>query len=142
MALMRAPQPRNREHMPLTRSLRILVVLALAGCAEQDPPVSASATRVDLPTTAVATEERQAPPTVTLAARLRNEAWLTRFWEQLNASQQGRVARQLRMSIPPRIGDDGEAGPVWDALGLPERDALIFGPGLHELERAARRRQG
>jgi hypothetical protein len=128
--------------MDLTRLLKMVAAAALAGCAEQTAPMSDPVTAVALPTITVAVEERPAPPAITLADRLRDEAWLTRFWEQLNPSQQRRVVRQLRMSIPPRVKDEGEAGPVWDALGLPERDALIFGPGLHEFERAVRRRQG
>jgi hypothetical protein len=70
------------------------------------------------------------PPVIPLAERIRQEGWLVRFWEQLNPAQRRRVTLRLRQNIPPLAQDEAEAAPIWDALGLPQRDALIFGPGL------------
>jgi hypothetical protein len=67
---------------------------------------------------------------VTLAERIRQEGWLVRFWEQLNPAQRRRVTKQFRLNSPPLAQQETEAAPLWDALGLPEREALIFGPGL------------
>ena len=70
-----------------------------------------------------------APPP-SLATRVRREAWLTRFWEQLTPSQRRRVLSRMRRGEAPLARTEAEAAPAWDALGLPERNALVFGPGL------------
>ncbi|WP_372619317.1 hypothetical protein [Falsiroseomonas sp.] len=67
---------------------------------------------------------------MTLTERVRQEAWMTRFWEQLNASQRRRVLSRLRRGETPLATTEEAAAPVWDALGLPDRNALVFGPGL------------
>jgi hypothetical protein len=66
----------------------------------------------------------------TLAHRVRREAWVTRFWEQLTHAQRRRVLTRMRRGEPPLASTEAEAAPAWDGLGLPERDALVFGPGL------------
>ena len=77
--------------------------------------------------TFVATPDPPPRPS-TLADRVRREAWLTRFWEQLTPAQRRRVTARLRQSDPPLVSE-AAAPPVWDAMGLPERDALVFGAG-------------
>jgi hypothetical protein len=111
---------------------RLLMAVLVAACAETAVPPEEMVRAVTVPVVAAA-QEPPAPRQITLAERVRDEAWMTRFWEQLNAAQRRRVTSQLRMSIPPRAKTEEEAAPVWDALGLVERDALIFGPGLHRL---------
>ncbi len=59
---------------------------------------------------------------------------MTRFWEQLTPAQRRRVVTRLRRSEPTT---EEQAAPIWDGLGLPERNALLFGSGL---PREARRR--
>lgn len=73
------------------------------------------------------------PSPVGLPERVRREPWLTRFWEQLTPAQRNRVLARLRRAEPP-VTDAAAAAPVWDSLGLPERDALVFGAGLRRVE--------
>jgi hypothetical protein len=61
---------------------------------------------------------------------VRQEAWLTRFWEQLTPAQRRRVLARMRRGEEPLARTEAEAAPVWDGLGLPDRNALVFGPGL------------
>jgi hypothetical protein len=111
---------------------RLLVAAALAACAETAIPPEELVRAATVPVVPAVEETRPARP-ITLSERVRDEAWMTRFWEQLNPAQRRRVTSQLRMSIPPRAKSEEEAAPVWDMLGLVERDALIFGPGLHRV---------
>jgi hypothetical protein len=67
------------------------------------------------------------PPPPTLEQRVRREAWLTRFWEQLTPAQRRRVLARMRRGNPPQARTPEEAAPIWDGLGLPERDSLVFG---------------
>jgi len=101
------------------RTLCTLPLLAAAGCAmvQQAPPPE------------VAQAPRRAAP-VGLPERVRREAWMTRFWEQLTPTQRRRVLARLRRGDPPAARNDEEAALVWDPLGLPERNALLFGAGL------------
>jgi hypothetical protein len=101
------------------RTLYALPVLAAAGCAGLPPPT------LSPPRPAA----RRAGP-VTLTQRVRQEGWMTRFWEQLTPSQRRRVLARMRRGDPPVAVSEDEAAPAWDALGLPERDALVFGAGL------------
>jgi hypothetical protein len=55
---------------------------------------------------------------------------VTRFWEQLTPAQRRRVLARMRRGEPPLAQNEVEAAPTWDGLGLPERDALVFGAGL------------
>ncbi len=96
------------------RRLCALPVLALAGCAAVPPPPPPPAPRTPL----------------TLAQRVRQEVWVTRFWEQLTPAQRRRVMARMRRGEPPLARSEAEAAPAWDGLGLPERDALVFGAGL------------
>jgi len=101
----------------------LVVVTLLAGCAEPERPPP----DVVEPIPVVAHVPAPTRP-VTLAERIRQEAWITRFWEQLTPAQRRRVAARLRQAHPPTTFDDAEVAPVWDTLGLAARDALIFGP--------------
>ncbi|WP_372619318.1 hypothetical protein [Falsiroseomonas sp.] len=110
--------------------MSILIAAALlAGCAANIAPV-AQAPPIEATAVAQLPPEPAPPPGITLVERIRQEAWITRFWEQLNAAQRRRVTKQLRNNVPRLAADEAEAAPIWDALGLPERDALVFGPGL------------
>ncbi|WP_270934261.1 hypothetical protein [Falsiroseomonas oryzae] len=95
----------------------LLALTALAGCA------------APAPTPPAPPPPRRAQP-VTLPERVRQEAWLTRFWAELTPAQKRRVLGRLRRGEPPAARSEAEAAPVWDALGLPERNALVFGTGL------------
>ncbi len=55
---------------------------------------------------------------------------MTRFWEQLTPAQRRRVLARLRAGDPPHAQTEAEAAPIWEALGLPDRDARVFGGGL------------
>ena len=81
-------------------------------------------------------EPRPNPPTGTTAAarpadspreRLRQNRWLTQFWEELTPAQRRRVERRMRRTQPPIASDGESAGVTWDGLGLAERDRLVFG---------------
>lgn len=103
--------------------------LWLAGCAAPaPPPVQRRSAPSSVTTTASAATT--AAPARTLSERIRREGWMTRFWEQLTPAQRRRVLTRLRRGEPPMATTPDEAAPIWDALGLPERDALIFGSGL------------
>lgn len=102
------------------RTCLALALLGAAGCA-QPSRVAQRAAPHPLP-------RRTAP--VSLAQRVQQEAWMTRFWEQLTPAQKRRVLARLRAGDPPHARTEAEAAPVWDALGLPDRDALVFGGGL------------
>jgi hypothetical protein len=101
----------------------LLVALLLCACAEK--PASPLPAAEAAPAATFAAEPP--PPPATLNERLRQEAWMARFWEQLTPAQRRRVTARLRQADPPLVSD-AAAPPVWDAMGLPERDALIFGP--------------
>jgi len=105
----------------------LLATALLAGCAEVEVATEAPPAADPLP---VVIADPPAPRPVTLTERVRQDAWITRFWEQLTPGQRRRVVGQLRRSNPPAAGTEDEAAPVWDALGLPDRDALVFGAGL------------
>lgn len=53
---------------------------------------------------------------------------MARFWSQLTPSQRRRVQARLNSSGGQSVGT-AEAARTWDAMGLPERDTLIFGAG-------------
>ncbi len=93
------------------------MLLALAGCAAPPPA------RVAAPAPPAAAP---APPP-TLATRVRREAWLTRFWEELTPAQRRRVLARMRRGPTPLARTEAEAAPAWDGLGLPERNELVFG---------------
>lgn len=96
----------------------LLSLLMLVGACAARPPA-----------TPIAAPPVSAAP-ATLATRLRREGWLTRFWEQLTPVQRRRVLARLRRGPTPVAETAEEAAPIWDGLGLPERDALVFGRGL------------
>ncbi|WP_270934262.1 hypothetical protein [Falsiroseomonas oryzae] len=103
----------------------LLSAALLAGCAEGSAPPAPLPEPVQ-----ASVAEDPAPPSVTLAERIRDEGWIVRFWEQLTPAQRRRVTKQLRNNVPRLASEEAEAAPIWDALGLPERDALIFGSGI------------
>jgi hypothetical protein len=102
------------------RTCLALALLGLAGCNLPPPVLSRGAP---------APPPRRATP-VSLSQRVQQEGWMTRFWEQLTPAQKRRVLARLRAGDPPHATSEAEAAPVWDALGLPDRDALVFGGGL------------
>jgi hypothetical protein len=67
---------------------------------------------------------RRAAP-VTLQDRLRQEPWIARFWSELTHAQRRRVLAMLTRREPATTEDT--AAPAWDAMGLPAREALLFG---------------
>jgi hypothetical protein len=110
---------------------RVVVLLLLAA-------VLASGACRPRPPAVVAMEPRPNPPTGTMAAarpadspreRLRQNRWLTQFWEELTPAQRRRVERRMRRTQPPIASDGESAGVAWDGLGLAERDRLVFGGG-------------
>jgi len=97
----------------LRRALCLLPLLAAAACATPAPAPAPA-------------PPRRTPP-ASLSERVRQEPWITRFWAQLSRAQRRRVlARLARRDPPVRTAED--AAPLWDALGLPERDTLLYGP--------------
>jgi hypothetical protein len=96
------------------RSLALSTLAILAACAQPQPVVQPQA-------------PSPPPPPATLEQRVRREGWLTRFWEQLTPAQRRRVLARMRRGNPPQARTQEEAAPIWDGLGLPERDALVFG---------------
>lgn len=106
----------------------ILLAAALtSACAPAPPPPAPEASPVVLTATpALAALDPPPPGPPTLADRIRQEGWLVRFWEQLTPAQRRRITTRLRQHSPPLARDETEAAPVWDGLGLPERDALVF----------------
>jgi hypothetical protein len=102
------------------RTAMLVGTAMLAACVEPPRPVR-------LPAPAFATTPDPPPRPPTLSERIRSEAWLTRFWEELTPAQRRRVTARLRRADPPLVSD-AAAAPVWDAMGLPDRDALVFGP--------------
>ncbi|MGG5807761.1 hypothetical protein [Falsiroseomonas sp. CW058] len=67
-----------------------------------------------------AAEHPQPPPdpAARRAALLRQNPWVTRFWSELTAAQQQRIARRLAAEDAPAR---------WDRLGLGDRVTLLFG---------------
>jgi hypothetical protein len=102
----------------------VLVAAALlAGCAA---PVAVPEARPE-PVVTFAAAAPVPPAAPTLAERIRQEGWLVRFWEQLTPAQRRRVTTRMRQGSPPLARTEEEAAPAWDGLGLPQRDALVFG---------------
>jgi hypothetical protein len=103
------------------RVLPLLLVLAVAagGCQREKSPL------------VVAMEPRPNPPVSkppdNPRERLRQNRWLAQFWEELTPSQRRRVEARMRRSQPPIASNQEGAGLAWDALGLAERDRLVFG---------------
>jgi hypothetical protein len=99
------------------RTLCALPWLA-AGCvatpAPPAPPVRAAPAR--------------RPAEAGLPQRVRRDPWMTRFWEELTPAQRRRVLARLRNGDPAVTGE-ADAAKAWDVLGLPQRNALLFGDG-------------
>lgn len=101
----------------IRRNCCALALLAVAACAQSFTPPP--------PPAPPAPPRRAGAPS--LAQRVRQERWITRFWEQLTRAQKSRVLARLQEGDPPRATTEADAAPLWDALGLPEREALVFG---------------
>ena len=106
-----------RVVVPLFLSL----VLAFGACARRPPRVVAMEPRPNPPVAA-------APkPADTPRERLRQNRWHAQFWEELTPAQRRRVEQRMRRTQPPIASNRESAGLAWDALGLAERDRLVFG---------------
>jgi hypothetical protein len=92
------------------RSFCALPLLAAACTAPRGPPPAPPAAR---------------PVPADLPARLRQAPWMARFWAELTPAQRRRVQARLRRA-DPGLATEEQAPRAWDALGLPERDALLF----------------
>jgi len=115
----------------IRRTLCLLLLLA-PGCAMEPPPRPSRAPAVS--------HEPPSPRSVrptNLPERLQQEAWMTRFWSQLTSTQRRRVQARLT-SAGERPVNATDAARSWDAMGLPERDALIFGAGTARPDPPAR----
>ena len=121
--------------MPRVLPLLLVPVLALAACQRPRPG------------TVVAMEPRPNPPVGAPAKpapdnpreRLRQNRWLAQFWEELTPAQRRRVEARMRRAQPPIASNRDSARLAWDALGLAERDRLVFGapPRAHPAADAA-----
>ncbi len=98
------------------RALLLILALPAAGCASLGAPVPAPVTPA-----------RRTEP-ASLKARVRQEGWMARFWEELTPNQRNRVLARMRQQGGPTLARD-DAAARWDAMGLPERDALLGGTG-------------
>ena len=121
--------------MPGAFPLFLVSILAIGACQRQRPGL------------VVAMEPRPNPPVGVAAAkppddprqRLRQNRWLAQFWEELTPAQRRRVEARMRRAQPPIASNRDSARLAWDALGLAERDRLVFGapPRAHPAADAA-----
>ena len=101
---------------------RILLAAAFGACNRQRPgPVVAMEPRPNPPVGAAA------KPADNPRDRLRQNRWLAQFWEELTPAQRRGVEARMRRAQPPLASDQDGARLAWDALGLAERDRLVFG---------------
>ncbi|MGG5818712.1 hypothetical protein [Falsiroseomonas sp. HW251] len=92
--------------------------LLVAGCAAPNLALPALDTPAPPP-------PRRASP-VSLGDRLRQEPWMARFWSELSPAQRRRVLGLLKRREPSATEET--AAPAWDAMGLPARETLLYGP--------------
>jgi len=111
-----------RLAVPRAFPLVLSLGLAVGACQRPRPGV------------VVAMEPRPNPPVGAAAKppddprqRLRQNRWLAQFWEELTPAQRRRVEARMRRAQPPLASNQESAGLTWDALGLAERDRLVFG---------------
>jgi hypothetical protein len=98
---------------------------APAQVKDPDPVPDTLVTAEPLPEPAAATPAPRRDPALRIAALLRDNPWLTRFWGELDGNQQGRVRRALA-----RRGMGGpDPAARWDPMGLDDRTRLVFGDG-------------
>ena len=107
--------------MPRVLPLLLALALASGACRPRPAPVVAMEPRPNPPVTA-ATKLPDNP-----RERLRQNRWLAQFWEELTPAQRRRVEARMRRAQPPFASNRESAGLAWDALGLAERDRLVFG---------------
>jgi hypothetical protein len=108
---------------PRSLPLFLALVLAFGACQRQKPaPVVAMEPRPNPPL-------QQPKPPDNPRDRLRQNRWLAQFWEELTPAQRKRVETRMRRAQPPVASNQESAGHAWDALGLAERDRLVFGGG-------------
>ncbi len=101
----------------------LVLVIALGACQPPRPgPVVAMEPRPNPPVGAAA------KPPDNPRDRLRQNRWLAQFWEELTPAQRRRVEARMRRAQPPLASNQDSARLTWDALGLAERDRLVFGP--------------
>lgn len=106
---------------PRSLPLFLALVLAFGACQRQKPaPVVAMEPRPNPPLHKPPDNPRD---------RLRQNRWLAQFWEELTPAQRKRVETRMRRTQPPVASNQESAGHAWDALGLAERDRLVFGGG-------------
>ena len=104
--------------VPRSLPLFLALVVAIGACQKKPAPV-------------VAMEPRPNPPLYkppdNPRDRLRQNRWLAQFWEELTPAQRRRVETRMRRTQPSVASNKESAGHAWDALGLAERDRLVFG---------------
>ncbi len=109
--------------MPRVFPMFLAAVLTLGACQRPRPaPVVAMEPRPNPPVGA------PAKPPDDPRLRLRQNRWLAHFWEELTPAQRRRVEARMRRAQPPLASNQDSARLTWDALGLAERDRLVFGP--------------
>ena len=109
--------------MPRVVPLLLVLAIALGACQRPRPgPVVAMEPRPNPPVGAAAKPAPDNP-----RERLRQNRWLAQFWEELTPAQRRRVEARMRRAQPPLASDQDGARLAWDALGLAERDRLVFG---------------
>src|SRR3712207_4996002 len=113
-----------RLAVPRVVSLSLLVLVVASGACQKRaaPVVVAMEPRPNPPVGASAPKPPEDP-----RERLRRNRWLAQFWEELTPAQRRRVEARMRRAQPPLASNRESAGLAWDALGLPERDRLVFG---------------
>jgi hypothetical protein len=86
-----------------------------------DPPETVS--RAEPVAAEPGTRATTPDPAARRSALLRQYPWLSRFWGELDTTQQGRVSRAMRRAGSPAPGDAER----WDTMGLADRVRLVFG---------------
>ncbi len=102
------------------RVLLGFALITVAGCTPPSLPPGQPPAPPPRRASTSASARRQAPTPVSLDERIRQEPWLTRFWEELTPAQRRRV--RGRLDKP-----EDEAAAAWDGMGLPQREATLFG---------------
>ena len=104
--------------VPSLVPLLLALAFAFGACGQRPAPVVAMEPRPNPTVSKPADNPRD---------RLRQNRWLAQFWEELTPAQRRRVEARMRRAQPPLASNQESAGLTWDALGLAERDRLVFG---------------